>query len=78
MQESAFRDCTALSDVYFHGSQVQWERVQVAENNEMFLNATLHILATPVVGDVDENYEVDVVDVIRLLLHVTMPEDFPL
>ncbi len=38
----AFRDCSNLKDVYYVGSQRQWEQVQIAEYNEPFLNAAIH------------------------------------
>ena len=38
----AFRDCSNLKDVYYVGSQRQWEQVQIAEYNEPLLNAAIH------------------------------------
>ena len=38
----AFRDCSNLKDVYYVGSQKQWEQVQIAEYNEPLLNAAIH------------------------------------
>ena len=38
----AFRDCSNLKDVYYVGSQKQWEQIQIAEYNEPLLNAAIH------------------------------------
>ena len=39
---SAFRECNNLKDVYYIGSQKQWEQIQIAEYNEPLLNAAIH------------------------------------
>ena len=38
----SFRDCTALTDVYYMGSQQEWDRIRIEAGNEPLLQATLH------------------------------------
>lgn len=54
---SAFHKCTALTDVYFFGTQQQWDAITVGTNNDCLTNATLHILE----GHVHSYEQVDVI-----------------
>ncbi len=38
----AFYNCTALTDVYFAGTQSQWEAISVETNNDCLVNANVH------------------------------------
>ncbi|MCQ2470813.1 MAG: leucine-rich repeat protein [Clostridia bacterium] len=38
----AFSDCPSLEDVYFLGSQSQWNKVNIGDYNGYLLNATIH------------------------------------
>ena len=38
----AFRSCTSLSDVYYSGSQAEWESIHIGLDNDPLLNATIH------------------------------------
>lgn len=38
----AFSSCTSLQDVYYQGSQEQWESILVDEGNDALKNATIH------------------------------------
>ncbi|MBR5342714.1 MAG: leucine-rich repeat protein [Oscillospiraceae bacterium] len=39
----AFEDCTALKNVYYAGTQAQWEKIKISESgNEYLLSATMH------------------------------------
>lgn len=40
--ESAFNGCSGLTDVYFAGSEAEWSRIAIAEDNDALLNATIH------------------------------------
>lgn len=42
--DRAFKSCSALTDVYFFGSQAQWDAITVGTDNESLQNANLHIL----------------------------------
>ena len=37
-----FSGCTSLKDVYFTGTEEEWQNVRIGEGNEPLLNATLH------------------------------------
>lgn len=39
---SAFRDCMNLSDVYYGGSQKQWNDINIGDDNTMFQYANVH------------------------------------
>ena len=43
---SAFRNCTALTDVYFGGSEEQWESIDIRDENDPLLNAAIHFGAS--------------------------------
>ena len=42
--EKAFADCRKLTDVYFDGTEEQWNKISIANGNEPLLNATIHYL----------------------------------
>ena len=42
VEKHAFLRCNQLSDVYFLGTEEQWNQLEVAEENEPLLNATVH------------------------------------
>ena len=39
---NAFYDCPALKDVYYAGTEAEWNAITIAEGNEALLNATIH------------------------------------
>ena len=39
---SAFEDCTRLADVYYTGTEAQWNRITIGSNNSPLTNATIH------------------------------------
>ena len=41
---SAFEYCDALADVYYHGTEADWNAITIAEDNEPFINATRHYI----------------------------------
>ncbi|MBO4885101.1 MAG: leucine-rich repeat domain-containing protein, partial [Clostridia bacterium] len=43
---SAFLNCTSLENVYFTGTQAQWNAIAIGSDNECLTNATLHCLCT--------------------------------
>ena len=73
-----FSRCTVLADVYYTGTQEQWDAISIKEGNEPLLEATLHVLITEAPGDLDGVEGVNEDDVIYLLQHLLMPDDFPL
>jgi len=42
IEEHAFYGCTSLKDVYYSGSEAQWEAIKVGTYNTPLLNATIH------------------------------------
>ena len=38
----AFFHCTALTDVYYEGSEADWAKITIGEKNECLTNATIH------------------------------------
>lgn len=40
--KSAFYGCDSLTDVYFNGTEEQWNVIAIEENNEPLINATIH------------------------------------
>ncbi len=68
IQGSAFKGCTALADVYFGGTQIQWEyELDVRSGNEPLLGATIHFAGgTGVAGDADQDGTVTMRDALAL------------
>ena len=55
----AFNDCPALTDVYFCGTQSQWDALAIDDFNEPLLNAALHFpAARPADVDLPEDLTV--------------------
>ena len=42
IENYAFSGCSALTDVYYMGTQAQWDAMTIGSNNEALTNATLH------------------------------------
>ena len=42
IENSAFDGCSSLTDVYYGGSQAQWNQITVGSYNDPLLNATIH------------------------------------
>ena len=40
--EGAFYNCTSLTDVYYNGTEEQWNAITIDSNNDSLLNATIH------------------------------------
>lgn len=64
----AFADDAQLADVYFNGTQEEWEAIEIAEGNEPLLNATIHF-AEDVRGDVNSDSFVNATDALVILRH---------
>lgn len=43
----AFYDCKNLKDIYYYGTQSEWNNISVGSNNEYFINATIHFSSAP-------------------------------
>jgi len=44
----AFYGCENLTDVYYNGTQAQWNEITIGEDNEYLLKATIHFAEEPV------------------------------
>ena len=44
--KSAFSSCDSLADVYYTGTEVQWNNIAIQSYNEPLLNATIHFSVT--------------------------------
>ena len=74
----AFYDCTALTDVYFMGSQDEWNEINIGLYNNILKNAKLHILCSGVAGDFDGNSALSASDAIYLLYNILYgDEEYP-
>lgn len=40
--KSSFGNCESLTDVYFQGSETEWNEINIADGNDSLLNATIH------------------------------------
>ena len=43
----AFCNCTNLKDVYYDGTQSEWNKINIGHSNEFLTNASLHCSSTP-------------------------------
>lgn len=43
----AFYDCKNLKDIYYYGTQSEWNNISVGSNNEYFIDATIHFSSAP-------------------------------
>lgn len=47
IEDSAFYGCGSLTDVYYTGTQEQWEQISIGKNNTYLQNATIHYNCSP-------------------------------
>ena len=47
IKQGAFKDCDALTDVFFYGSESQWNEIVIADENDCLLNAEIHFVDMP-------------------------------
>ncbi len=55
--DGAFTGCSALTDVYYNGTQDQFEQIYVSAFNEYMLNANLHLQYVPGEDACDHAYD---------------------
>ena len=46
--DSAFEYCTNLANVYYAGSQSEWNKITISDENEDLTNATIHFSSIPI------------------------------
>ena len=44
--DGAFYECTSLTDVYYNGTEEQWNQISIANYNAPLVNATIHFNST--------------------------------
>ena len=42
IDNGVFNHCTSLTDVYYTGTEEQWQKISIGSNNEPLMNATIH------------------------------------
>lgn len=50
----AFADCTSLADVYYTGTQEQWNGITLEYNNAYLTNATIHFIGPALAGTMEQ------------------------
>ncbi len=53
---SAFSYCSSLSDVYYTGTEEQWDSILIGTNNSLLLNATIHYNYMPTFTGIKGDY----------------------
>ncbi len=68
--ENAFYDCAKLTDIYYSGTETQWQSISIADGNDSLENAVIHYQAAEIeksrTGDVNGDGEFSVADVVLL------------
>lgn len=78
---SAFEYCTGIQNVYYGGTEAQWNEIVIANYNVPLTSAPRKYNATIIgdqPGDINGDYIVNTDDVVQILLHISMPDLFPL
>ena len=47
IDSSAFKGCDILTDVYYTGTEAEWDAIEIAANNDSLNNATIHFNYVP-------------------------------
>ena len=80
----AFEDCTNLKDVYYTGSEDDWNKINSNSGNDSLFNATIHYNSTGPVdkthktGDTDGDGEITIIDATTIqqwLAHIIGDDD---
>ncbi|MCC8090027.1 MAG: leucine-rich repeat protein [Oscillospiraceae bacterium] len=79
ISESAFYGCNSLTDVYYGGSEAEWNEIEIGNNNVYLISATIHYNSTSAddepaspttPGDLNGDGEVNASDLTILARHV--------
>lgn len=60
----AFDNCSSLTDVYYYGTEEQWNAISIGIFNDPLLNATIHFIA--IGGDSNNDGKIDIKDAVLL------------
>ena len=47
IQNNAFKGCTALTDIYYTGTEAEWNEITIADGNDAVINANIHFEYVP-------------------------------
>ena len=77
ISDGVFWDCTSLTDVYYNGTEEEWNGITIGKANDCLTDATIHFLGedepevpTYTPGDISGDGSVDVRDVINLRRYI--------
>lgn len=74
IEKDAFYGCGALTDVYYEGSQEEWNKITIESGNECLINAKIHFEGespdTYLPGDINGDGEVTTKDVTTLRRYI--------
>ena len=67
----AFDECTSLADVYYNGTEDEWNGMLIGTGNDDLLNATIHFQPSPsvVLGDPTGDNKINSTDALLCLQH---------
>lgn len=77
----AFGGRVSLTDVYYYGTEAEWNQITIAEMNDPLLNAKIHFNYDPSairVGDISGDENVDISDAVMLFQHSMLPDLYPI
>ena len=79
IESGAFNNCTALTDVYYGGTEEEWNAIEIGEANESLLNATIHFTDKPecLIGDVNGDGKVNQLDRVALTRYLAKWTEYP-
>ena len=66
----AFYKCTSLTNVYYTGTQAQWDAISIGSGNDPLKNAAIHFNSTMHAfarGDLNEDGKINIKDVVLLM-----------
>jgi hypothetical protein len=73
IKDDAFYGCYYLSDIYFQGTKSQWNAIDIADTDD-FSDVTIHFTDDALLGDVNEDSQVDATDLLALKKHILYVE----
>ena len=73
---AAFQGCESLTDVWYNGTQKQWNAISIAGDNTPLKNATVHYLPAPVITQQPESVAAHVDDPVTFTVVATDAESY--